>query len=69
MRGGQVCKVVDMGALLAQRPIALGLMMINPCSYSTNDLVLIQFQIFDQDLSRCLASTKDSKSNFAVSTC
>ena len=27
--------------LLAQRPIALVLMMINSCSYSTNDLVFI----------------------------
>ena len=27
------------GRLLAQRPIALVLMMINSCSYSTNDLV------------------------------
>ena len=27
--------------LLAQRPITLVLMMINSCSYSTNDLVLI----------------------------
>ena len=37
-------------------------MMINSCGYSTNDLVFIYFQICDQDLSRCLASTKDSKS-------
>ena len=37
-------------------------MMINSCSYRTNDLVLIKFQIFNQDLSQCLASTKDSKS-------
>ena len=41
--------------LLAQRPITLVLMMINSCSYSTHDLVFNKFQIFDQDLSRCLA--------------
>ena len=29
--------------LLAQRPITLVLMMINSCSYSTNDLVFIKF--------------------------
>ena len=38
--------------------------MINSCSYSTNDLVFIKFQIFNEDLSRCLASTKGSKSSF-----
>ena len=38
--------------------------MINSYSYSTNDLVFIKFQIFNQDLSRCLASTKNSKSSF-----
>ena len=32
--------------VLAQRPITLVLMMINSCSYSTNDLVFIKFQIF-----------------------
>ena len=55
--------------MLAQRPIALVLMMINSCSYSTNDLVFNQSQIIDQGLSRCLASTKDSKSSFEASTC
>ena len=33
-------------------------MMINSCSYTTNDLVLIKFSIFNQDLNWCLASTK-----------
>ena len=45
--------------VLAQRPISLVLIMINSCSYSTNDLVFKWSQIFDQDLSRCLASTKN----------
>jgi len=45
------------------------LMMINSCSYSTNDLVFNYSQICDQDLSRCLASTKDLKSSFETSTC
>ena len=31
--------------LLAQRPITLVLMMINSCSYNSNDLVFIKFQI------------------------
>ena len=52
-----------------QRPVTLVLMIINSCSYSTNDLVFIKFQIFDQDLNRCLASTKDSKSSFETITC
>ena len=39
--------------------ITLVLMMINSYSYSTNDLVFIQFQIYYQDISRCLASTKE----------
>ena len=56
------------GRLLAQRSITLVLMITNSCSYSTSDLVFIYSQIFDQDLSRCLASTKDSKSSFRVST-
>jgi len=43
-------------------------MMINSCNYSTNDLVFIWCQIFDQNLSRYLASTKDSKSSFEAST-
>jgi len=47
--------------LLAQRPITIILLMINSYSYSTNDLIFNKFQIFDQDFSRCLASTKDSK--------
>ena len=47
--------------LLDQKPINLILMMINSCSYNTNDLVFNKFQIIDQDLSRCLTSTKDSK--------
>jgi len=55
--------------VLAQRPITLVLMMINSYSYSTNDLVFNKFQIFDQDLSRCLALTKDAKSSFETSTC
>ena len=46
--------------MLAQRPITLILIMINSCNYSTNNLVFIKFQIFNQDLRRCLASTKDS---------
>ena len=33
-----------MGRLLAQRSITLILMMINSCSYSTNDLVMFKFQ-------------------------
>ena len=41
----------------------------NSCSYSTNDLVFILSQICDQDLSRCLASSKDLKSCFGASTC
>ena len=61
--------IIKRGRLLAQRPITLVLMMINSCSYNANDLVLIKFQIFDQDLSRCLASMKDSKSSFEASTC
>ena len=60
--------IIKKGRLLAQRLITLVLMMINSCSYSTNDLVFIKFQIFDQDLSRYLASTKDSKSSFGAST-
>ena len=36
--------------VLAQRPITLVLMMINSCSYSTNDFMFIKFQIFNQDL-------------------
>ena len=59
---------VDMNGLLAQRPITLVLMMINSCSYSTNDLVFNQSQNCDQDLSRCLASTKDLKSSFEANT-
>ena len=42
--------------LLAQMPITLALMMINSYSYSTNDLVFIKFEIFNQDFSWCLAS-------------
>ena len=56
------------GRLLAQWPITLVLMMINSCSYSTNDLVFNYWQIHDQDLSRCVASTKDLKSSFGAST-
>jgi len=55
--------------LLAQRPFTLVLMMINSCSYSTNNLVFIKSQIFNQDLSRCLALVKDSKSGFEAITC
>jgi len=54
--------------LLAQRPITLILMMINSYSYSTNDLMFIKFQIFNQDFSQCLVSTKDSKSSFEANT-
>ena len=57
-----------MTSLLAQRPITLVLMMINSCSYSTNDLVFTKSQICDQDLSRCLTSTKDLKSSFGANT-
>ena len=56
------------GFLLAQRPITLILMMINSCSYSINDIVFNKFQIFNQDLSQCLALTKGSKSSFEAST-
>ena len=55
--------------MLAQRPITLVLMMINSCSYSTNDLVFNKFQILYQDLSRYLVLTKDSKSSFEDNTC
>ena len=55
--------------LLARRPITLVLMMINSYSYNTNDLVFIKFQIFNQHLSRCLTSIKDSKSTFETSKC
>ena len=55
--------------MLAQRPITLVLMMINSSSYSTNDLVFIKIQIFNQDLSRYLDSTKNSKSSFEAITC
>ena len=40
------------GIMLTQRPITLVLIMSNSCNYSTDDLVLIYFQIFNQDLSR-----------------
>ena len=33
-------------------------MMINLYNYSTNDLVFIKFQIFNQDPSRCLLQQK-----------
>jgi len=55
--------------VLAQRPITLILMMINSCNYSTNDLVLFKFQIFNQDLSWFLGSTNDSKLSFEASMC
>ena len=55
--------------MLAQRLITLILMMINSYNYSTNDLTFIKFQMFNQDLSQCLASTKDSKSSFEARTC
>ena len=51
------------------KPITLVLMMINSYSYCSNDLVFNKFQIFNQDLSRCLASIKDSRSSFEASTC
>ena len=54
--------------LLAQRLVTLVLMMINSCTYNTNNLVFIKFQIFNQDLSRCLASTKNLKSSFEAIT-
>ena len=50
------------------KPITLILMMINSCSYCSNDLMFNKFQIFDQDLSQCLASIKDSRSAFEAST-
>ena len=40
-----------MTSMLAQRPITLVLMIINSCSYTTNDLVFSKFSIFNQDLS------------------
>ena len=43
--------------LLAQKLITLVLMIINSYNYSTNNLVFIKFQIFNQDLSRYLASS------------
>ena len=43
--------IIKKGEIVGPKPITLVLMMINSCSYSTNDLVFIQFQIFDQDLS------------------
>ena len=52
--------------VLAQGSITLVLIMINSCSYCTNDLVFNKFQIFDHDLSRCLALTKYSKSNLKL---
>ena len=36
--------------MLAQRPITLVLMMINSCSYSTNDLVFNKLQILTRIL-------------------
>ena len=35
----------SMMLMLAQRTITLVLILINSCSYSTNDLVLFKFQI------------------------
>jgi len=55
--------------MLAERPSILDLMMINSYSYCTNDIVFNKFQISDQDLSQCLASTKDSRSSFEASMC
>jgi len=55
--------------LLAQRLITLVLIMINSCSYSTNDLVFNKFQIFNQNFNQCSASTKNSKSSFEANTC
>jgi len=43
--------------------------MINSYSYKTHNLVFIKFQIFDQDLSWCLTSTKDLNSSFEAITC
>ena len=57
----------QLGRLLAQGFVTLVLMMINSYIYSTNDLMLFKFQIFNQDLSWCLVSTKDSKSSFEAS--
>ena len=50
--------------VLAQRPVTLVLMMINLYNYSTNDFMLFKFQIFNQDRSWCLASTKKFKIKF-----
>ena len=55
--------------MLAQRPIPLVLMTINSCSYSTSNLIFINFQILKEDLSWCLVSTKNSKSSFEAITC
>jgi len=40
------CKSAIKVWMLAQRPITLVLMIINSCSYNTNDLVFNKFQIF-----------------------
>ena len=45
--------------LLARSRITLVLMMSNSWNYGTNDLMFIQFQIFNQCLSWYLASIKD----------
>ena len=55
--------------LLAQRSTTLDLMMINSCSYSTNDLVLFKLQVSIKILVWCLAFSKDSKSRFNANTC
>ena len=46
---------------MAQRPITLVSMMINSCSYVTNDLVFIKFQILIKILVGVLASIKRLK--------
>jgi len=40
--------IIKKGEIVARKPITLVLMMINSCSYSTNDLVLYKFQILNK---------------------
>ena len=44
MFNGMVWELKKVSFVLAQRPITLILMMINSCSYSTNDIVFIDFR-------------------------
>ena len=61
--------IIKKGEIVSPKALTLVLMMINSCSYSTNDLVLFKFQIINQDLSWYLALIKDSKSSFEGRTC